>query len=463
MVAMERLSALDAAFLSLEDDVAPLHVGSLLVLEGPAPDPVVLRAELDRAVAVAPAFRRRVQRMPGNLGRPVWVDDDGFRIEDHVHHAVLPAGDDRALRELVVSLMRDRLDVGRALWQMWQVDGLADGRWALVVKVHHTMADGFVGADLLRVLLSAADADDRHVRLPSPRLAVPTAADVVRRAAWWGVSLPYRAGRSLARVVAEPGEAAARVGAVRQGVRAVAVPDLPPSPVAGPLGPDRCWGWLTYGLADLGAAAHASGATVNDVLLAGLAGAYRRQLALAGELRDDTRLRAIVPVAMHDAVGRRTGNLDAAFFVVLPVHEPDPALRLADVTRQTREAKATGVATGTHAVVRLADHVPTPVLDRAARAYVRHGQRRVNVAASNVPGPSHQLRVAGRPLVEIVPWMPIALEVRTSCALLSYAGRAAVSVTTDAASVPDVDRLLADLGASLDELVLGALGGAAGT
>jgi diacylglycerol O-acyltransferase len=337
---------------------------------------------------------------------------------------------------------------------MWQVDGLDGGRWALVVKAHHTMVDGFVGTGLLTSLLSGDGPEPAHAPLRIEVLPAPGAPEVARAAAAWTASLPCRAGRSLARLVTEPDRVRERTRRLRAGVRTVAVPDLPPNVLAGPLGRRRLWRWVSYDLPDIEAAAARAGCTVNDVFLAALAGGYRRHLRTHAALAHDTRLRSIVPVSMRTGRDdRRSGNIDAALFVDLPVHEGDARARLADVARQTRTAKQVGVSTSTEALVRAADHVPAPVLDRAARAYVRRGQRRVNVAASNVTGPTEPLRVCGRRLLELVPYLPVALEVRTSCGLLSYADRASLSVTADADGCPDLDGLVSAIDASMAELL----------
>ena len=157
MTRADRLSALDAIFLPMETDTQSLHVGSVLVLDGPAPDPALFREHVAARLAAVPILRRRVRSMPLDLGRPIWVDAGGFEPADQVHHTVLPApGDESQLRAVVARLMVPRLDASRPLWEVWQVDGLAEGRWAVVVKAHHTMVDGRSGVDLVQALLAAA-------------------------------------------------------------------------------------------------------------------------------------------------------------------------------------------------------------------------------------------------------------------------------------------------------------------
>ena len=139
-------------------------------------------------------------------------------------------------------------------------------------------------------------------------------------------------------------------------------------------------------------------------------------------------------------------------FVNLPVGVADPAGQLSAVMQRTAEQKSQGVATGTDAVVRLADHIPAPLLARASRKYVLAGQRRVNVAATNVPGPREVRHLCGRPLLEFVPYIPVALDVRCTVALVSYAGHLTIGITADAAALPDLDRLMESVGRSLREL-----------
>ena len=149
-----RLNALEAGFLWMETDVQPLHVGSLLIFEGPAPDHRELCERIATRLAPAPWHRRRAQRMPLDLGRPIWVDSEHFTVAEHLHHAVLdPPGDDAQLRAMVLWIMAERLDVGRPMWEMWQVDGLSGGRWAVVAKAHHAMVDGRSGTDVVQSVL----------------------------------------------------------------------------------------------------------------------------------------------------------------------------------------------------------------------------------------------------------------------------------------------------------------------
>lgn len=451
----DRLSALDSIFLPMETDFQSLHVGSVLILEGPAPDPAVFREYVVSRLASVPIHRRRVLRMPMDLGRPIWVDAVDFDPADQVHHAALDApGDQLQLQALVARIMVSRLDPDRPLWEMWQVDGLAGGRWAVVAKAHHTMIDGQSGSDLVQSLLTPvpqvaparqAVSDAR----PEPSL-VSLAGDLVA----WLVLLPFRVIRLLVRALRAPREARRRVTQVRFGLAQVIRPDLPPSILTGPLGARRIWGWAGADLAGVVQVARRAHCTVNDVFLAVLAGGFRRYLLDRGEPLDAMVLRAIVPVSRRlPGQPMRPGNLVSAMFVELPVDVADPAGRLATVAARTAEQKSREVADATAAVVRMADHIPAALCARGARAYGRSGQGRVNLVASNVPGPSHVQYLAGRRLLELVPYVPTAQQIRATAAMVSYARRVTIGITADAQALSDADRLIAAVGREIGDLV----------
>jgi diacylglycerol O-acyltransferase len=227
--------------------------------------------------------------------------------------------------------------------------------------------------------------------------------------------------------------------------------------LAGPLGDARRWGWADADLAEVRRTARAAHCTVNDVYLAALAGAYRRYLTERGDPVDGVVLRAIVPVSSRppDSVTGRAhvGNLSSAMFVELPVDRPDPASHLPSVAAWTAEQKARGIPAATAAVVRMADHIPAPLFAWGARRYGRSGQGRVNVVASNVPGPGRVQYLAGRRVLAMLPYVPTAQEVRSCTAMTSYAGRLTIAVTADVAALPDSDSLVAAVADELQVLV----------
>jgi WS/DGAT/MGAT family acyltransferase len=456
---MERLSSLDAGFLHLETDRQQMHVGSLLLFDGPAPSFEDFTAHLDGCLDAVPRYRQRVQRMPLDLTRPAWVDDPHFSLAYHLRHTAIPApGGDEQMRALVGRLMSQRLDVDRPLWELWLVEGLDDGRWAIITKTHHAMIDGLAGNELMEIVLdrapdSASGVPTRWSPHPEPtgiRLAMSTAADVAR--------LPLDLARAVgqaARAVTAPADVA-RQGLIRAaglasvGRRAV----RPTSVLNGPLGPHRRWGWARAELADVKRVKDAHGCTVNDVVLAAVAGGFRGYLLARGEEVDGAVIRSLVPVSIRTDDHRgRLGNQVTAMFADLPVGVADPEERLAAVSRQMVGLKRSGQAVGVQSMVSAADFVPATLMTLGARAYVLTGQRVVNTVTTNIPGPQYPLYLLGRRMVEMLPYIPVAQDVRISVGIVSYDGHLGIGVTGDYDAVPDLDVLCEAIGASLDQLV----------
>ncbi len=459
-MSVQRLSSLDAGFLQLENDRQQMHVGSLLVFEGPAPTYDELAAHVQSCLGSLLRHRQRVQRMPLDLARPVWVDDPHFLLEYHLRHTAIPApGGDQQLRALFGRVLSQRLDPDRPLWELWFVEGLTGGRWALVTKTHHAMIDGLAGNELMEVLLdSTPEARPRPVRpwhpaAPPSRLGL-TASGVV------GIArLPVDTARALGgaarRGIASPASLA-KAGAVRAyglasvGRRAAA----PTSALNGPLGPHRRWGWARAELADVKRAKAAAGCSVNDVVLAAVAGGFREYLVSRGEDVETTTIRSLVPVSVRTEEHRgQLGNHVTALFAELPVGVDDPRDRLAAVTRQMTELKGSGQSVGIESMLAAADFVPATLMTLGAKVYALAGQRVVNTVTTNIPGPQHPLYLLGHRMLELFPYIPVAQSVRISIGILSYDGHLTIGVTGDYDAVPDIDVLCEAIERALAELV----------
>lgn len=324
------------------------------------------------------------------------------------------------------------------------------------------MVDGRTGADLVQTLLADApeppEPPEARDALPAPAAGagpppVPSRTALLADLVSWLVLVPVRGLRFVLRAIARPGETR-RAAQLRLGLAQVIRPDLPPSVLGGPLSARRWWGWTDADLARAVHAAKAAHCTVNDVYLAALAGGYRRFLLDRGEPPATLGLRAIVPVS-HRSPSRpgRLGNLASAMFVELPVDVAEPSARLRAVAARTAAQKAQGVPQATAALLRMADHIPAPLFARVARRYGRAGQGRVNVVASNVPGPTAARYLSGRRVVAMVPYVPTAQEIRSCTAMVSYAGRLTIAVTADAEALPDADRLVAAVASELENLL----------
>jgi WS/DGAT/MGAT family acyltransferase len=250
---------------------------------------------------------------------------------------------------------------------------------------------------------------------------------------------------SLARAAAER-----LAGLARVGLDAAA----PTHTLNGPLGPHRRWGWARAELADVKRVKAAAGCSVNDVVLAAVAGGFRTYLLERGDDVDATTIRSLVPVSVRTAEHAGSfGNHVTAMFAELPVSLADPRERLDEVTRRMRHLKVSGEAAGVESALTVADLVPATVMALGARVYARTGQRVVNTVTTNVPGPPHTLWLHGRPMLELFPWIPVAEGVRISIGILSYDGHVTFGVTGDRDAVPDLDVLCAAIEESLRELV----------
>ena len=458
MTGTERLSSLDAGFLNLENDRQQMHVGSLLVFEGPAPTFEAFYEHLESCLDQVPRYRQHVRHMPLDLARPIWVDDPHFSLSYHLRHTAIPApGGDEQLRALIGRVMSQRLDVDRPLWEMWLVEGLPGDRWAIITKTHHAMIDGLAGGEVMESVL---DQDPHQQRRPPtewrPR-PEPSRVELATSAAGWAARVPGELGRAsvaAVRSLANPAEglrpAAVRaVGLAEAGKTAV----RPTSVLNGPTGPHRRWGWARGDLATVKAIKENAGCTVNDVVLAAVAGGFRTYLAGRGEPVDDLVLRSLVPVSVRTEEHRgRLGNQVTAVLAELPVGVADPVERLAAVAREMGHRKGSGMAVGIEAMVSAADFVPATLMTLGARVYARTGQRLVNAVTTNIPGPQFPLYLQGRRMLELFPYIPIAEGVRISIGIASYDGHLGFGVTGDYDAVPDLDQLCQAVEDALAEL-----------
>jgi diacylglycerol O-acyltransferase / wax synthase len=459
-VSVQRLSSLDAGFLQLENDRQQMHVGSLLVFEGPAPTYDELAAHVQSCLDGLPRHRQRVQRMPLDLARPVWVDDPHFLLDYHLRHTAIPApGGDEQLRNLFGRVLSNRLDLDRPLWEIWFVEGLTGDRWALITKTHHAMIDGLAGNELMEVLLDSTPDATRRPSRPWQPADPPSRLGLTASGVAGIARLPVDTARALGAAarfgLASPGDLA-RAGAVRAvglasvGRRAVA----PTSVLNGPLGPHRRWGWARAELADVKRVKAAAGCSVNDVVLAAVAGGFREYLLSRGEDVETTTIRSLVPVSVRTQEhAGQLGNHVTAMFADLPVAVAGPRERLAVVAHQMTGLKGSGQSIGVESMLAAADFVPATLMTLGAKVYAFAGQRVVNTVTTNIPGPQHPLYLLGHRMLELFPYIPVAQTVRISVGILSYDGHLTIGVTGDYDAVPDIDVLCTAIERSLDELV----------
>ncbi len=458
---MERLSPLDAFFLFVEDGTTHLHIAACAVFEGPPPTYEQVAALVAGKLPSVPRYRQRVRFVPLQLGRPVWTDDPHFRLEYHLRHTALPApGDEAALRTLMGRLMSQELDRHRPLWEAWLVEGLEGGRWALVTKIHHCMADGVSGTDLLATILDR-EPDAAPVPLvdwrPSPAPSgVGLAFDSLRHL----VTMPFEPVAAVGRAAAAPGRALAQLRAVANGLVSYArrVPPTPPSSLVGGIGPHRRWTWTSVALDDVKAIGATFGGTVNDVIVAAVTGGLRELLERRDEATDGLVLRALVPVSVRGGGDRRTfDNRVSAMLADLPVSIGDPVERLRAVREQMEMLKASDQVAAGEGVTAFGELMPSAALALAERGAMRVlrrvPQHTVNTVVTNVPGPQFPLYLAGREMLEYLPFVPITYGMRVGVAIASYNGNVAFGVTGDYDSVPDLHVLADGIADSIGELL----------
>jgi diacylglycerol O-acyltransferase len=440
---IDRLSALDAAFLDLDSAQAPLHVGWTILVEGRAPSLSALRRHVEGRLEHVPRFRRRVARARLGLGDQHWADDPGFDIARHVHAVTLapPAGPGE-LRELAGTLLSVPLDPDHPLWRMYLVGGLRGGGWAVVGQAHHALVDGIAAVEVAMLLFDAAGhppAPSTPARwAPAPAPSAPAAVAAFARGRLAGAA---RAARATAATLTHGGDVP---GAVRQ----LAAP-APATALDRSATHRRAVGFGVTSLQGAREAGRRHGATINDVLLAAAT------LALGGGLRRrgerPATVKVLVPVNVRggsEAAGM--GNRISFVTVSLPVAVTDPIDVLGRVRTETRAHKAGGGAAPLEALSEVAELLPGGARRAVARTAARAAS--FNAVVSNVPGPPVELDLLGRRVSAIFPAVPFLKGHALSIGALSYRGRLHCGVYADAAVVPDAADVARDLEAAFDAL-----------
>jgi diacylglycerol O-acyltransferase / wax synthase len=445
---VERLTRLDASFLHLEEPDTPMHVGGVLILEAPTGGIAPLADLVQARLALVPRYRQRVAVVPGHLANPVWVDDPEFDIAYHVRSSGLPRpGTQAQLLDLVSRLMSRPLDRTRPLWEAYLVDGLSDGRVAVVTKTHPALVDGLSAIDIGQVLLDVApDAPapepvDWHAQRP------PTGAQLLWQALDEYVRRPSAVVDTARNAVTDVRSTAGRLSGVAGGLLRTARKTLlaaPHSPLNDPVGRQRRVSVARADLDDVKKIRKAHGGTVNDVLLTVVTGALREWLLSRGEpVVSGTSIRALVPVSMQDE-DAVAGNKVSSYLVDLPVGEPNPRVRLTRLSYAMRGIAQHGQSVGADSLIALTGFAPPTLHALGARAARGLSRRLFNLVVTNVPGPQLPLYAAGSRMLEVFPVVPLARGQGLSIGMTSYNGRVYFGLNAERDSVGDVD-VLADL------------------
>lgn len=455
-MANERLTPLDASFLNIESETTHAHVACVMIFAGPAPSYEEFVEHLAARVGLVPRYRQRLAPVPLGQGRPVWADDENFDLRFHVRVTALPSpGTETELHVLAGRVFSQPVRRDRPLWEMWLVEGLSDGRFALLSKTHHSMVDGISGMDILSVLFAPEEVGEGGGERQAWKAApAPSSVRLLADALIERTIMPNEMLRPLRAVGRRPRRLVERVFTTAVGAGTFARAGLspaPPSPYNAPIGPDRRFTWVRASLGDLKAIKNALDATINDVVLAVVAGALRRHMLRRGESVEGVQLKAFVPVSVrapdqHDG----QGNLVSGMITQLPVGEEDPARRLRTIGQSMNQIKSSGQAVGASALLDLTGFAPPNLLAQATRLVTR--QRFVNLVVTNVPGPQSALSMAGRELLDIFPMVPLGMNLALGVAIVSYNGTMNFGLVGDFRVLDDLDELAEDFTASLEEL-----------
>lgn len=457
---VDRLSVLDASFLKLDSPSRPLQTGGLGIFE-PGLDFAQVHDTLAARIDRVPRARKRVQTVPFG-GRPAWVDDTEFDLSYHLRHAALPApGDEHQLAELLSRLMSRALDQRRPLWELYVIEGLAEGRVGVFRKVHLAAAGGG-GDDLFSVLLDDdADAprDEPPVEHWEPRSPIGGAELAIDALRDRGEQL-RDVGKGVRDLAAAPGRIAGQVAGAAGtavGLAARVLRSAPDSPLNVRLSPHRRFATLAIELNDLRAVRRAFGGTINDAVVAVVGDAVGRLLRWRGYDTKDLDLRVMVPVRVDDgATGAEMGEAhtigDGVVGVLapLPVMQMDPVARLYRVMGELAGLRESRQAVAANDLVKIAGYGPPNLHAMAAR--LASAEQRYNVALSNAPGPQTPRYLRGARMEESYPFIPLAGDAALSIAVSSYAGGMFFGIHGDRVAMSDLDVFAGFLQESVDEL-----------
>lgn len=457
----DRLSAVDASFLHQERRASHMHVGGIVLMEGPPPTREEFTRHIESRLHLVPRYRQKLAFPRFEMGRPFWVDDPRFNIDYHVRHTALPSpGSLEQLRGIAGRIFSQRLDRSKPLWEVWLVQGLDDGGFALVSKTHHALVDGISGVDIATVLFDLSPTppppdEDAGTWVPEQE---PSQAELVAEGIKSVVKAPARLAGEAARAVGDPGLALDRAREAVEGIGEIAWAGLNPAPdvpLNVPIGPHRRIYWMRCELADFKAVKDGLGGTVNDAFLTVVAGGLGRWLRTRGVRTEGLELRGLVPVSIraqdeHHALGNRI----AAMRGPLPVYATDPVERLRIVREAMKGVKESKQALGAEVIAGLEDFAPPTLLAQASR--LNFSTRLFNLIVTNVPGPQFPLYMMGREMREIVPVAFLPDNHALAIAAMSYNGKLDFGLLGDYDAMPDLDRLAEFFEQSLEELLAAA-------
>jgi diacylglycerol O-acyltransferase / wax synthase len=461
---LDRLTSIDASFLHQEGDASHMHIGGVLLLEGPPPDFADYLEHVRSRLHLVPRYRQKLATPPLQTGRPLWVDDQDFNLEYHVRHTALPSpGSEEQLFLLVSRLASQRLDRSKPLWEMWLVEGLSDGRFAVISKTHHALVDGISGVDLASAMFDfspdppSADESELEPWVPAPE---PSDAALVlagvRGMARTAVGLATHAVAAATR----PGTSAQVLRDAAEGLGELVWAGLnpaPETPLNVEIGPHRRYAVVRQELADYKEVKNALGGTVNDVILTVVSGALAEWLHSRGVQTRGLEMRALVPVSVRRSDQRNTlGNQLTVMRGPLPVYIDDPVARLRFVRHAMDGLKESKQAVGAATLTAVNSLAPPTILAQASR--LNFSTRLFNLLVTNVPGPQVPLYVLGRRVDDLFPVAFLPDHHALAVAIMSYDGGLDFGLLADYDAMPDLAIVAEGIDRALAELLAAARG-----
>ena len=446
-----------------------MHVGSVMVFQprDSGFDYDRLVSLISNRISFVPRYRQCVREVPGRLANPVWVDDEDFDVTYHVRRSALPRpGSDEQLEEFVARIQSRRLDRRRPLWEVYLIEGLAGGRFAIVTKSHQALVDGINAVDIGHVIVDdTSDSAGLVTQAWSParepsdvELIASALVDAVRRPS----QIADNVRGAITDVKAVGGPVFSAVGAVVSTVARTAVRPAPVSPLNAEIGEARRYVMVGTDLADyrtvrsrLARGHYADEVTINDVVLATISGALRSWLLTRGKaVHAATTVRAMVPISVYGTDGTgRLGNRVTASFVDLPVGEPGACMRLHQIAFVMRQQMEGGHAVGADDLAGLAGFASPTLHSLGARLGSAMSRRLFNLIITNVPGPQQPLYVGDSRMLSTYPVVPLARGQAVSIGLTSYDGGVYFGLNGDRHAMPDLDVLGQCLVDALADLV----------
>jgi WS/DGAT/MGAT family acyltransferase len=451
-VAVETLSALDALFLRVENQALHMHIASVGIYEGPMPERDAIVAATAGKLPQVPRYRQKVRFVPLELGQPVWVDDPDFGLDYHMRFtAVPPPGGEEELCTLAGRVFGQQLDRARPLWEMWVVDGLAEGRWAVIGKVHHCVVDGVAGIDLMSMLHDTAPDAAPTPAEPWEARRGPGTARLLANALGEGVMDVGQVGRDLVQAARRPTRAVTDLLRIGRELNSIAH-EAPPTSLNGPVGRARRWMLVRGNLDEAKTIREFFGTTINDVVLAAITNGLRDLLIARGEDVTTRVVRTLVPVSVRREHQGALDNRVSCLFPELPIGVEDPVKRLLDIREQMDARKNAHEAEGGESIMAMGELTPSALLSFGEHSVAALPQHLVQTITTNVPGPRKTLYLAGRRLLETFPFVPLGPRIRVSIAIESYERALNYGITGDYDSAPDIGVLARGIEQGLADL-----------